>query len=186
MDKQLTDSAKLAQKIAKVMGAVDRIEKKGFNAHHKYNFAQETDVLDALRGPLTEAGLVIVPRIDSAEAGPIARVNMTFTILDIETGYAIESGWVGLGQDSQDKGINKAATACCKYFLLKLFLIPTGDDPDDAPHSKESIDDAAKFLKELGGTKADRDQLGDKWVDTCLKAKKSGVKTLDELHKAGK
>jgi hypothetical protein len=37
---------------------------------------------------------------------------------------------IGSGIDSQDKATGKALTYAYKYALLRLFAIPTGEDPD--------------------------------------------------------
>ena len=37
---------------------------------------------------------------------------------------------MGAGDDGADKGLYKAYTGAVKYFLMKTFLIPTGDDPE--------------------------------------------------------
>jgi hypothetical protein len=55
---------------------------------------------------------------------------MTFSLLDGESGERLDFPWVGAGTDKGDKGIYKALTGGAKYFLLKMFLIATGDDPE--------------------------------------------------------
>jgi len=61
------------------------------------------------------------------------------------------------GVDSQDKGPGKASTYAIKYALLRLFMIPSGDDPDqihsdkhvaDQGHVTDSLDnEIASFVK---------------------------------------
>ena len=53
----------------------------------------------------------------------------TFRVYHISGAY-IEGTSVGHGIDSQDKAPGKAMTYAMKYFLLNLFMIPTGLDPD--------------------------------------------------------
>jgi hypothetical protein len=60
----------------------------------------------------------------------IVTADMILTVLDGDTGEAWECKWLGCGQDAGDKGIYKALTGGYKYFLLQLFMIPTGDDPE--------------------------------------------------------
>ncbi len=46
-------------------------------------------------------------------------------------GSSVKNTAAGEGLDQNgDKGTYKAITGATKYFLLKLFLIPTGDDPE--------------------------------------------------------
>ncbi len=54
------------------------------------------------------------------------------------------TSWVGQGLDNADKGYYKAYTGAVKYFLMKTFMISTGDDPeldsyrDQAPRRPQS------------------------------------------------
>jgi|GEM_PF-4547377 len=61
-----------------------------------------------------------------------------YTLACGDTGATITTRWTGEAADSQDKGINKAATAALKYWLLKTFLISTGDEDPDAVPAPES------------------------------------------------
>jgi hypothetical protein len=51
--------------------------------------------------------------------------------------------WAGTGSDKQDKGLPKAATTSQKYLLLKLFLIPTGNNgvADDIENTENNSAD---------------------------------------------
>lgn len=135
---------RLVKKLAEVMGKVERIPKTGKNQHFNYRFAQEADVLDAIRGPLAEAHVMLLPSVVTHEVREaktnqggvlyvtVLRVRLTF--IDGETGETQAIEVIGEGQDSQDKGAAKAMTAAIKQGLLKTFLVPTGDDPDkDGP-----------------------------------------------------
>ncbi len=51
-------------------------------------------------------------------------------LLDVDSGESHVSTAYGQGQDKGDKGVYKAATGAEKYFLLKTFLIATGDDAE--------------------------------------------------------
>src|SRR5574340_328981 len=58
---------------------------------------------------------------------------------------------IGEGQDRGDKATYKAMTGATKYALLKLFLIPTGDDPekdeDEQPTPRARSADAAAKVR---------------------------------------
>lgn len=139
---ELQLNAKLSQKIAKVTEAAGRVPKNGFNEHFKYKFATESDVLDAVRAACIESNLTIVPSILGIEQTPTgsnsrsgaplfrSRVQIGYDLIDCETGFVRTLVWFGECIEAEDKGINKAITSCGKYFLLKAFMIPTGDDPD--------------------------------------------------------
>jgi hypothetical protein len=57
-------------------------------------------------------------------------VKTLHTITDSETGAECPCTSYGQGLDSGDKGVYKAVTGSCKSFLMKNFLIATGDDPE--------------------------------------------------------
>lgn len=124
-------TGKLAKKLAEVMAAVDRVPKNGRNEFHKYDYATEADIAAAVRQELAKRHVVILPSVVSHEReADITTLGMEFLIVDGESGESFSRPWLGVGQDKGDKGGYKAMTGGEKTFLLKLFLIPTGDDPE--------------------------------------------------------
>lgn len=129
---QMKAHASLYKKLATVMGSLKRLPKTGENAHFKYKFATDADVADAVREKLAESGVAFFASMVSEEReGTRTTVVFEFTFADSETGATITSRWVGEAIDGQDKGLSKAATAAEKYFLLKTFMLSTGDSADD-------------------------------------------------------
>lgn len=134
------DRATLYRKIAAVTAAVSRIPKNGENAYHHYRYATESDITDGLRDLLKENGLAFLPpsviswerdeTIDNPKQGPRTRVQIQFAIACCDTGEVFTAMLWGEGQDTSDKGFYKAYTGAVKYFLMKTFLIATGDDPE--------------------------------------------------------
>jgi hypothetical protein len=130
----------LYAKIAYVMGQVEHVPKNGFNKHFKYHFVREVDLTEHLRPLLSEMGLVIVPSatdniriLEHADGDQNKRITLifyNFKIVDADTGDSEIMGVWGGGQDGQDKGPYKALTGADKYALMKLFMVPTGDDPE--------------------------------------------------------
>lgn len=135
----------LYSKLCKVMAQINRLPKTGYNKAQNYAFASESDLTDMIRPLLAEQGVFLFSSMESVEQSPIeskggaigthTKVTMTFTFIDAETGELRASTWTGEAMDYQDKSINKAATAALKYFLLKTFLISTGDSDDDADNA---------------------------------------------------
>ena len=124
-------TGKLAKKLAEVMAAVDRVPKHGRNEFHKYDYATEADIAAAVRQELAQRHVMILPAVVSEKReGDITTLGMEFLIVDGESGESFSRPWLGVGQDKGDKGGYKAMTGGEKTFLLKLFLIPTGDDPE--------------------------------------------------------
>lgn len=138
---ELKRRATLYRKIAAVTAAVSRIPKNGENTFHRYKYATESDITDGLRALLAENGLAFLPpsviewqrdeTIDNPKVGARTRVHVQFAIGCTDTGELFTSSLWGEGADTGDKGFYKAYTGAVKYFLMKTFLIATGDDPDD-------------------------------------------------------
>lgn len=129
----------LITKLSEVMGAIDRVPKKGRNAFHGYDYATEADIVEAVRRELAARHVMMVPHIENVEWSELQRKNGTeklctlsvrFDLFDGDTGEVLSVPMMGQGSDSGDKAIYKAMTGATKYALLKLFLIPTGDDPE--------------------------------------------------------
>ena len=133
------------KKKAKATAEVKRIKKKGYNKHHGYHYATESDVKDEMSEILLECGLSFVPDLlHRTESEPkktsgggwqtTTTVKMLFTFTDIETGYFEEITHDGTAMDNGDKGIYKAYSNTIKYTLMDYFLIATGDDVEkDSP-----------------------------------------------------
>ncbi|WP_241475428.1 ERF family protein [Priestia flexa] len=136
----MTETRMLVKKLAEVMKAVKYIEKKGYNAFHKYKYATEADVAEKVREELSERNVMMIPSVLSNQTREhvnakgkteyIVTVEMEFTFMDGDTGETISFRTVGEGQDAGDKGSYKAMTGAQKYALMKAFMIPTGDDPE--------------------------------------------------------
>jgi hypothetical protein len=123
----------LTQKLCQVMATVDRIPKTGRNDFHGYNYAEEAVIVEAIRQELASRNVMLYPSLQTRMGavfveGGITTVMMTYTFVDGDSGETMESAWAGQGQDSGDKGLYKAYTGAQKYFLLKTFLMPTGDE----------------------------------------------------------
>lgn len=147
----------LPQKLLGVMERVKYIQKKGFNSFHKYKYATEADVAETVREALIAEGLLIIPNVLGREAREVktskgnietvTSVRIEYTIVDVATGEKLAFTMEGDGQDPGDKGIFKATTGCTKYALMKLFHIPTGDDPEADAKTDEAAAERAESAK---------------------------------------
>lgn len=140
-----TNRAALFAKMARVMGKMSRIQKTGENTQQHYKFATESDIVDMVRTAMAEENLAFLPVMIDVEGksfgdkgGVRWKANFLFTFADGETGATYSCPWIAESIDYGDKGVNKVATAAVKYFLLKTFLISTGDKADDADN--DSVD----------------------------------------------
>lgn len=130
----------LVKKLAKVMQTVKNIEKKGYNSFHKYKYATESDVAESIREVLADQNVMMIPNMTNhsvrehtnakGKTEYIATVVMEFTFYDGDTGEEISFQVPGEGQDAGDKATYKAITGAQKYALMKAFMIPTNDDPE--------------------------------------------------------
>ncbi len=132
--------------IMKVMECVGYVKKTGNNTFHKYSYVTEKDLIEHLREPMMENGLIAIPSVVGTEiirrTGKPDRDGNTkdfiITQLSVEytlfhtSGEWIKSVIVGQGEDEGDKGTYKAMTGASKYFWHKAFMIATGDDPEVA------------------------------------------------------
>lgn len=152
----MSNRNKLIQKMVKVMASAKRVEKNGRNDFHKYDYITESDVMDLIRPLLIQNGLFITSSVvGSQKEGEFVSVSMKHTVHDEDTGESLEINSLGIGQDKGDKAANKAVTAAVKYFLLKNFMLGSGDDPEatdetgKATGSTKTVakDDSAKPAK---------------------------------------
>ncbi len=131
----------LVKKLSQVMGAVERVPKNGHNDFHGYDYSTEADIVGAVRMAMSERQLMMVPYVGQVTWADVPRknggteklctVHVRFDLMDAESGESLSFPMIGQGTDGGDKGFYKALTGATKYALLKLFLIPTGDDPED-------------------------------------------------------
>lgn len=138
----MSEGPTIAAKLAKVMGAVGHVEKKGRNEFQRYDYVRETDIVDAVSKHLAEESVAIIPKVVNMSFEPIttkqgtpgyfAVVTMSYTFVCGDTGESLTVEAVGAGTDQPgDKAFYKAATGAKKYALTQTFLIATGDDPED-------------------------------------------------------
>jgi hypothetical protein len=154
----------LWQKRARVIEEVGTIPKRGYNAHHKYAYALEADMV-AYIGPLmAKYNLVVdvsvltikneelggeVPAVERIElyrtqSGSqmmLTRLPLRITIINGDApDEKTELIWIGEGADTGDKAVYKSYTGALKYFYMKYFMVATGDDPE----AFERVDELAE------------------------------------------
>lgn len=142
-DQNTPGGSSLVKKLSDVMKTVKRIPKRGRNDFHGYDYATEADIVDAIRDELAARNVMCIPRTvkqirtnverqtkQGSKTAMLLDLEMVFTFMDGDSGEVLECPWMGCGEDSGDKALYKAMTGADKYFLMKTFLIPTGDDPE--------------------------------------------------------
>jgi len=131
-------AASIAAKVMQVMRKVGYVQKDGKNEFQGYKYASEANAIAAIRPALVEAGLFMIPSVESVSQDQHGNTNVLviYRIFD-EEGHFISFRAAGSGNDKNskgvgDKGIYKALTGASKYALLKTFMLETGDDPEVA------------------------------------------------------
>ena len=125
----------IIQAMHEVMAEVKGVQKTGYNAHHRYKFTSESDVLETVRPIVIKNGLLFIPTaiatISDEEAGKQIRrcLEITYTILHV-SGEQISMKIRAEGMDSQDKASSKAMTIALKFAYIQAFNLPRGEDPD--------------------------------------------------------
>ncbi len=111
----------------------------------------ETDLLEAIRDKLAQKKVFIFSSVDElVQEGTLTTVKMTFTFVDGESGEQYSVTYYGTGDDKGDKGVYKAYTGCLKYFLMKTFLVPTGDDPEADSETDQRAEGKGETAKTTG------------------------------------
>lgn len=129
----------LALKMARIMLDMGSIEQTGRNDFQKYDYTTESDILKVLRPLMAKYGIVLFPTVVDHESrsqgkNSLTTITMDFTLIDGDSGQSHTTRWIGQGVDSGDKSYYKAYTGATKYFLMKTFLVSTGDDPEQDSH----------------------------------------------------
>jgi hypothetical protein len=152
----MSDTPSIYARLAAVLAQIKRVPKNGRNSFHKYDYVTESDLVDHVRDLLAAEGVCVIPSVVEHTVTGSGKDQITTVTLDItlaSDGGQVTGTWIGQGQDNADKGYYKAYTGAMKYFLLKTFLISTGDDPerDEAPAPQRSAgrggDDRAVYAQ---------------------------------------
>ena len=138
----------LYQRMSAVMQDVKRLQKdkQVGSGNYAYKAMSEEKVATTLRNAMIEHGLVIFPieqlhslvdytrpgRNGDASIISLSTVDVKYKLVNTDNPAEFEIiASSGTGVDPQDKGVGKAMTYSMKYALMRAFLIPTGEDPDD-------------------------------------------------------
>lgn len=188
MDKQVY--AAITEVQAKI--AKEGITKGRKNQQQGYSFRGIDDVYNALSAHLADAGLCILPKVESrelverqsAKGTPIfyVTVKVDFAFVSSKDGSEHHVITYGEAMDSADKATNKAMSAAYKYACLQTFCIPTeGDnDPDATTHEVAPPDAEAKKLIEAADS---LDTLQSVWKDLTPEQRHSCALIKDEMKK---
>jgi hypothetical protein len=133
--------AHIADAICAVMTEVGQIERdrKIDGGGARYAYLSDDAVVAKVQASMARNGLSLVPETMAIIDHPTVKTKNGETPgirilvewrLHHETG-TVPLATIGEGNDSGDKGANKAMTAARKYAMRLAFSIASGDDPDD-------------------------------------------------------
>ncbi len=141
----MSNTPNLYSKMAAIMGEITRVPKTGRNRQQNYDFATDSDIADLIRGKLAAHNIAFFAAMKDVEQTEIKSAkgstgyhtiaHLEFTFVCGDTGDKMSCTWRGEADDWGDKGVSKAATLGEKYFLLKTFVMSTGDPQDDPDNS---------------------------------------------------
>jgi hypothetical protein len=147
--KKASGKQSLVAKLSTIMGDIEEVPMKGYNAHHDYKYVMEPELFDAIRGKMAENHIMLIPSITGVERvieKGLVTISMNYRLMDGDTGEVIDIPWRAEGSDASDKGINKATTAASKFLVAKMFLCVTDNGNGEAP-------DAENDRTEAGGSR---------------------------------
>lgn len=129
--KPMTTQNTLREKMFSIMSAIDAIPKDGYNDFHKYAYATERAIKEAVRTQLLEQRVLFQFEVTDVTTGQeLTNIRGTAVFICVDSGEEMRIPFAGQGADKGDKGIYKAITGAIKYALTSTFLIPTGDDAE--------------------------------------------------------
>lgn len=137
---QSENTRNLYQRIAGLMQHLDPVEKSGqvnFGST-RYSYVRADVLFATLQKKLADAGVVVVPSIESVQASPdggkVLLAAMRFRLVNVDdpTDF-LEVPWFAQGAAGDDKAVSKCGTSGMKYFLMKLLLMSDEEDPDADP-----------------------------------------------------
>ncbi len=144
----------LHEKMARILGLVDGIEKKGHAEVRKdgvvqyaYDYITESDLMAAVRPLLADAGIAVyysdeILKIDtSARGAMLVHVRAELRLVDGESGEESSLTGEAIAVDYGDKAANKAKTNAVRYLLWKTFLVPSDVDPEQDSISFQADDE---------------------------------------------
>lgn len=137
-EEKIQTSNKLVQELAKIQKELEKMDKDGKNSRQGFEYVSEAQVKSMLQNKLADHGIMIIPHYEILNSWTTQTNNgKTMNYLSVMGHFKLTNGsdelvgsMPGIGMDTGDKAIYKAETGAQKNFLMQLFLMSTGDDPE--------------------------------------------------------
>ncbi len=115
--------------LLRVQGKATKVRRDNTNPHFRSRYATLEAVWDTLRGPLHDAGLVVIQKAAGVTDG---MVEVTTTVVHAKSGEADASTIVVPCPKADPQGVGSATTYACRYALMAYFGLPPSDDDGEA------------------------------------------------------
>lgn len=182
----------LHARIARIKGDLPDIDPEGTNKHFNYKFFSNLQIMGIFRPRLARQMIVVIPEtveenepkeLKTSKGGSslLTRIKVTWRVVDALNGESFTGQSLGYGDDSGDKGANKAYTAALKNFLMKLFEV--GGDADDLEEDEEA-DKRAK-AREAGSERVRSVEIGDAEITGVKRGGRSEKATDAQVARVG-
>ena len=139
MVEEKKNATSLVKELSIIQKELDKIEKDGKNNRQGFDYVSESQVKAKLQKKLADHGIVIIPHYEILNTWTNQTNNgKSMNYVSVMGSFKLTNGndefigsMPGIGMDSGDKAIYKAETGAQKNFLMQLFLMSTGDDPEN-------------------------------------------------------
>lgn len=177
------------KKLAKIQAEVRGLTKN--KGAYNYDYLTGDKLLSEIRPRMVELGLLLLPEVIDIKTDPItydswnkqgkfvekktevlATVKMRMTWVDSEDNETLSQEWGATGMNAFDKGFGSSLTYGERYYLLKLFHIPTDRDDVDAIATVRdaNIDETSKQKGKRGSNKGANNADGTNPLQSVLDA----------------
>lgn len=122
----------LLKKILGIMSELTYIQKGDKKVNGQYSFVSHDQVSEKVQPLLVKYGVCALPSVEECiQNNNRTEIKLQTTFIDADSPdqhFTIRT--IGHGIDPGDKGPGKAISYALKYAYLKVFCLPSGDDPD--------------------------------------------------------
>ena len=148
----------LAGALLKAQALMGKLIPDSNNLGFKSKYASLAAVLDTVRGPLSEAGLVLYQSVSSADG----MVVVSTKLIHAESGEAIEEYLALPVAQQTPQAYGSAITYARRYMAMAMCGIAPDDDDGEAGSATQYRQTTTKVDKRLAATapKVDLDELG--------------------------
>lgn len=181
----------LYARISRIIQSLPDMQPEGKNSYFNYKFITDKQVLGTLRPRMARQKILIIPEtvheygfetLSTSKGGTsyLTKIEVIWRVVDGLTGESFTGQSLGYGDDSGDKGANKAYTAAYKNFLIKLFDI--GGDTDI--EEDEGTDRRAK-AREAGSERVTKVEVGEAVIEGVERGGKASKATDAQIARVG-